>query len=240
MTAPLADPSIVASSPCCIQCGYDIASLPSPGRCPECGLDFGVSIVLEGVARVSHGMSTYRKLAWAIVVVAAIVLWLGMGFLILLNPIVAFAAAASTLGGMLALFATGARERRGKEQFILTTHGVGRLPIPKFGQRVSYRQSEVDFTPWIQADVVRLDPVSRVWCRVRIGAVSDAENGIRAIEFDAGFRCPGDMLENVLQALESIVVEQDNSRQVAEHFYALPGGPPPIPSTETGVRWNEE
>jgi hypothetical protein len=110
-------------------------------------------------------------------------LWLAWGGLYLVGAITGVLAI-----GIIWLVATGPRERRGTERFVVTPSGIARV-----ASKVDPGSRRLDtiFIPWGVSDRAQVERISPVWKRLRIGRLSEGLYGrMRDIVFDAGFRCP--------------------------------------------------
>ncbi len=186
----LQDPVWTDSADLCVGCGYSLHGLAAPGRCPECGAAYGTGqLVLTGIVHRSRSISVGRRVAWIAVVTCAVLLSVFWAVLLILQVLLLIGLIAATLGGAIALWVTGPRERSGVERLVITPAGVARVAL-----RANSERAKLDtlLTPFDGANSVEVTRVSPVWRRLRVRVVTKDASGkanVRQV-FDAGFRCP--------------------------------------------------
>lgn len=106
--------------------------------------------------------------------------------LLILEAFLLLALVLATVGGLIALWVTGPRERVGAERLVVTPAGIARVAL-----RPTAGQSRFDtlFTPFDGANSVEIKRISPVWRRLRLRVVTPGAGVARQV-FDAGFRCP--------------------------------------------------
>jgi hypothetical protein len=186
---PLPDPQWSNAVPICVVCGYSLTGLPTNGQCPECGAHYeAAQLVLAGVPRNSTNTSWQRKVIWAVLMVFGTIHAYTWTLQVFRYPILFLVISAALAGAVIAMLATGPRERRGTERFIIAPSGIARVAA-NFDPAA--RRLDTVFIPWGHADAVNLQRISPFWRRLRIGQLSEGLHGpMRNIIFDAGIRCP--------------------------------------------------
>lgn len=189
----LPDPRWDAASKLCAACGYSLDGLGEIGTCPECGTRYAAwQLVLAGVPHRKSDRLTPRSLAWGFLVVGWVLHAYGWGVEMMLSRWLVLVVTAALGAGLVWLLATGKRERQGLERFIVTPTGIQRVPF-KFS--AGSERFDGTFIPWNGEDGVEVRRVSSVWRRLRIGRRHG--KGLRGVVFDAGFRCPDAMADQV-------------------------------------------
>ncbi len=200
MTVSLPDPLWTDHPQRCFKCSYALGGLMSPGLCPECGTRFDTLVegedvlMLAGVPRTSS-TSPGRSALWALLFVAGTVyVQFLMVFIMALghyNWLIVVGLVAWTV----AMLKSSKRERRGRENFILSSGGIARVAMD------AHDRSDAVFVPWESVTRYELRRVSMFWRRLRMWGRSSVRPG-EAVVFDAGFRCPDADAPMVTEAVE--------------------------------------
>ncbi len=194
---PLPMPKVVGHSANCMSCGYSLDGIPAPGYCPECGVRFGDGacvIEFAGVARRAGGPK-WRRVVWIVLAIVSIIYFQLIGLIIFSYPWVALVGFAAIVSGVVGMAVSGKQQKKtGVEVFSVTPDGIGR-------REFRGHEENTEFIRWDGGHpVIKLDRVSRVWARIKIGV--RGSDGKQQLLLDAGFRCPAEDLE-VLHALIS-------------------------------------
>jgi hypothetical protein len=198
----LQDPVWTDAADLCIGCGYSLRGLAAPGKCPECGAEFGTGqLVLTGIVNRSRRTSPARRAAWTAVITGAILLSLFWIVLLVFNAVLLIATVIAVGGGLIALWITGPRERSGIERLVMAPAGIARVAI-----RTPTDQNRLDtiYTPWGNANSVEITRVSPVWRRVKVRIVESGA-GVTSTIFDAGFRCSDAAAPDVDHAIRGLI-----------------------------------
>ena len=188
-----------------MSCGYALEGIPAPGVCPECGMGFGAGacvIEFAGVARRSGG-PRWRRIVWILLAIVSILFFQVIGLLIINEQHwVALVGFAAIVAGVVGMAVSGKQQKKtGVEIFSITSDGIGR-------REFRGHEENTEFIRWDGGrPVIKLDRVSRVWARVKIGV--RGSDGKQNLLLDAGFRCPAEDLE-VLHALISRQIRNES------------------------------
>jgi hypothetical protein len=204
VAAELPNPAWLASTAICVGCDYKLEGLAAAGLCPECGAPFdAATLILYGVPRTSTASSPLRRLLWIIVVTTFIVtisLWPVLlrisGYLLLVTLI-------ATVGGVIVLIAGSRRERSGIEKIVISQSHLVRVASDLRSTKSSgAEQANPDpiRIPWAGVSGFRLDRISSVWYRLRIGESSPV-GVLERVQLDAGVRCPDAQVQELRMVL---------------------------------------
>ncbi len=204
--SPLPFPRIGQPPTCCGLCGYDLAALPFPGRCPECGTDYEAWVVeCVGIAKNHESMPLIRRLAWlyALGIPSSFFAFWPVWFILARAfPgawLLVAAVFLSAIGLAAYLLITRRGEGRGTERFIITSTGVFRTP---YQRRIETSPTSSDFHPWTAPARVVMHSVSSVWATVRI---VPADTPHAKPMFAAGIRCERDRIAEVGAAIDALL-----------------------------------
>ncbi len=183
----------------CAGCGYALEGLPSPGSCPECGLRFDEqTLVMIGIPRRGSTTSPARRMLWGVVLVGGVV-WLNCLGFVVFEPMVFLVLGLGWLIGLIALLATGKRERSATQPLIFAAGGFG---------LASDAQTEAGRTlrPWSEVNAYRFTRIGANWYRLQLGRADHAPAGeavdkLDAVKFEAGVRCSDQDADRVRETL---------------------------------------
>lgn len=198
----LPEPAWTRSAEICLRCNYSLHGLAAPGLCPECGTPYvAQQLLLAGVAKQSRATPLGRRLAWAAVGGGLLLFALIWPLLLMFNFVALLIVIIALVGGLIALLVTGRRERRGTERFVITPAGIARIPL-----RIQPGTDGFDsvMIPWDGSNCVQITRISTVWRSLRIGT-ADSTGRMRAVIFDAGFRCPDAAAPEVEAVIKDMV-----------------------------------
>lgn len=227
----LQDPVWTDAADTCVGCGYSLSGLSAPGRCPECGAPYGTGqLVLTGIVRVSRPTSPFRRAAWLAVIGGAVLLSMLWPILLAFQAVLLLVLFLAMVGGIIALWVTGPRERSGVERLVLTPAGIARIALRAASDRAAWDSL---FTPFDGANSVEFKRVSPVWRQVRLSVVTPGPAGTgsrpnRRRVFEAGFRCADSHAPEVERVVREFVQGALNAG--ATH----PDRPPPAHATAGG------
>ncbi|MEM1027419.1 MAG: hypothetical protein AAGJ38_04990 [Planctomycetota bacterium] len=187
----------------CASCGYSLIGLNTPGTCPECGLAFDEhTLVMIGIPRRGSTTSPLRRLAWGIVIGAG-VLWLNCIGFVAFEPMIFLVLGLGWLVGLIALLATGKRERSATQPLIFTAGGFG---LASDAQTQAGRTLQ----PWSDVNNFRLTRIGAQWFRLQIGLSHPTDPGwglglghskLSTVKFEAGVRCNDEHADRVCETL---------------------------------------
>jgi len=183
----------------CANCGYSLEGLSSPGTCPECGFRFDAhTLVMIGIPRRGRTASPMRRTAWGVVLGVAVV-WLHCLGFATFEPTVFFAVGVGWLIGLIALLATGKRERSVTQPIIFAAGGFG---------LASDADTETGRTllPWSAVNGYTFDRIGANWYRLQLGqlrapVLNQAAAGWQSVKFEAGVRCADELADRVRDTL---------------------------------------
>lgn len=179
----------------CASCGYSLSGLSSPGSCPECGFLFDEhTLIMIGIPRRGSSTSPRRRVAWAVVLSAG-VLWLNCWGLMGLEPAMFLALGLGWLVGLIALLATGKRERSVTQPLIFAAGGFGLASDADTDAGRTLQR-------WSAVNAYRFERIGASWYRVQLGRdrhTSDPSvpRALRAVKFEAGVRCADEDADRV-------------------------------------------
>jgi len=200
MADHLPDPLWTALPQRCLSCNYLLTGLSSPGRCPECGFQWGEqTLILNGVANSSTGTPLWRKVSMAVSGLCAVGMSMFWPVLFFLPPMVGTFLVVVCIGVLIYLIASGKRQRRGVEQFIFVDK--------QFAQCAVADCDEADnlLYDWQQINRVELKRISPVWYRLRLGWIHESHRYMSRVVLSIGFRCPDELAESVKDYLQNCI-----------------------------------
>src|SRR5205823_2326727 len=152
------------------------------------------------VPRRSSNVSPQRSLVWAAMILLGFFLYFSWMWLLNSNPWLLAALGAGLVCGVSFMLATGPRERRGTERFIIAPTGIARVAadFDPAAQRL-----DPIFIPWDPADAVFIERIGPLWKRLLIGKLNEGLFGrMKKVTLDAGFRCPDHEVEHIRAVIE--------------------------------------
>lgn len=183
----------------CAGCGYALQGLASPGSCPECGLRFDEqTLVMIGIPRRGSTTSPMRRVLWGVVLVGGVVWLNGLGFMAF-EPTVFLVLGLGWLIGLIALLATGKRERSATQPLIFSAGGFG---LASDAQTDAGRTLQT----WAEVDGYRFTRLGAKWYRLQLGHEAphrrdDPSAALRTVTFEAGVRCSDEDADRVRETL---------------------------------------
>lgn len=193
----------------CAACGYSLSGLGTPGSCPECGLPYDdQTLVMIGMPRRGSTLTPMRRFLWG-VVIAVGVLWMNCIGFITIEPMIFMIAGVGWLIGLIALLATGKRERSATQPIIFTAGGFG---------LASDADTDAGRTlqPWSDVNLFRFERVGANWYRIKLlwSDAPDSDHGrikSRSVKFEAGVRCGDEDADRVRATLTHHLRQQSET-----------------------------
>lgn len=220
---PLPDPVLRGEVGDCLGCGYALAGLAAPGRCPECGRPFdAAAIILHGVPARGRSGSRGRSALIVALCVGTFVAFQATPFLIGSVGIGACSLPVVLGGGLLVLLLTG-RKHEGTMRFVIGPAGIASMPLRPAadGQAASF----FHFEP---GDGVFIRRVSSVWKRIKIGRLPPTPHPTptpgrdqRTVVMDFGVRCPDADAQPLADGIRAAIAASTSERPNASGPTAL-------------------
>jgi hypothetical protein len=190
MAAPnrLPDPTWDEADAICLACGYSLAGIPLPARCPECSQLHGSrQFIICGVPSARSIMSSGRVFLWILASLGVFISIQGLGFALATRLLLPCGAVfLLSFVGMILLITTARNTKGGSSRFVIADGRISTIPNQRSAQHPKPEQLTVPTLTLLPTDRLQIKRISPVWANLTI------QRSAQGTVFRAGVRLPAD------------------------------------------------